>query len=207
MNAPAISLIRHLPASDVHAGGDAGAELRLGIKERAAHDIGAVIARPQDPALIAGVVIELGTIWPDDRGFFTELFRLGPAKSATGMTRDFGEDTQISAALSYAGAIKAVHFHRRQADVWAPVRGQFQMALFDLRLDSPTFGRVNTLYGGAWRPWRVRIPAGVGHGYKVLGESEGMLVYATNRHYDPTDEGRIAYNDPGLNYDWERQNK
>jgi len=206
MNAPVTSSIRHLPASDADKSG-AGDEMRLGIKARAAHDIGAVIARPEDPGLIAGVEIDLGTIWPDDRGFFTELFRLGELTGAQAMTRDFGPETQISAALSYAGAIKAVHYHRRQTDVWAPLRGQFQMALFDLRVDSPTFGRVNTLYGGEWRPWRVRIPAGVGHGYKVLGTEPGMMIYATNRHYDPADEGRIAYDDSGLNYDWELQHK
>jgi dTDP-4-dehydrorhamnose 3,5-epimerase len=34
-----------------------------------------------------------------------------------------------------------------------------------------------------------------------------MLVYVTNRLYDPADEGRIAYNDPSIQYDWETQHK
>lgn len=197
MNASAANATdRPLPSAD--NGGE-----RLGIRPRTERNIGAVIVRPDDPHLIAGVEIATGALWPDDRGFFTELFRPG----APGLTRDFSGSTQISAALSYPGAIKAVHFHRRQTDVWAPVRGQFQMALFDLRMASPTFGRVNTIYGGEWRPWRVRIPAGVGHGYKVLGPEPGLIVYATNRHYDPADEGRIPYDDDGLNYDWELQHK
>jgi dTDP-4-dehydrorhamnose 3,5-epimerase len=29
----------------------------------------------------------------------------------------------------------------------------------------------------------------------------------TDRIYNPADEGRIAYNDPGINYDWELQHK
>ena len=30
-----------------------------------------------------------------------------------------------------------------------------------------------------------------------------MLVYVTNRLYNPQDEGRIAYNEPSIQYDWE----
>ena len=34
-----------------------------------------------------------------------------------------------------------------------------------------------------------------------------MLVYVTNRLYNPKDEGRIAHNDPSIAYDWELQHK
>ena len=34
-----------------------------------------------------------------------------------------------------------------------------------------------------------------------------MLVYMTDRFYNPQDEGRIPYNDPVINYDWETQRK
>ena len=29
----------------------------------------------------------------------------------------------------------------------------------------------------------------------------------TDRFYNPQDEGRIVYNDPSINYDWETQRK
>ena len=29
----------------------------------------------------------------------------------------------------------------------------------------------------------------------------------TDRFYNPQDEGRIPYNDPAINYDWETQKK
>ena len=44
-----------------------------------------------------------------------------------------------------------------------------QIALVDLRPDSPTYGRRNTIYAGNLRPWQMLIPPGVAHGYKVLG--------------------------------------
>lgn len=179
---------------------------RLGIQARARRDVGTLITTCESSELIAGVEIAVGQLWPDDRGFFTELFRLG-SNGGDGFTRGFAPAVQVSAALSYSGAIKAFHFHRQQTDLWAPVRGQFQMALCDLRRDSPTFGRVNTVYGGEWRPWRLRIPPGVAHGYKVVGPEPGFMVYATDRTYDPSDEGRIPYDDAGLNYAWETQHK
>ena len=59
------------------------------------------------------------------------------------------ETTQVSAALSYPGTIKAFHFHQHQTDLWVPMQGMFQVALVDLRPESPTFGVKNTLYAGA----------------------------------------------------------
>ena len=117
------------------------------------------------------------------------------------------ETTQVSAALSYPGTIKAFHFHQHQTDLWVPTEGMFQVALVDLRPDSPTFGVKNTLYAGSLRPWQILIPPGIGHGYKVIGEAAAMLVYVTNRLYNPQDEGRIPYNDSSIQYDWETQHK
>jgi dTDP-4-dehydrorhamnose 3,5-epimerase len=88
-----------------------------------------------------------------------------------------------------------------------PSQGMFQVALVDLRPESRTFGWKNTLYTGALKPWQIFIPPGVGHGYKVIGESPCLLVYVTNRFYDPLDEGRIPYDDASIQYDWETQHK
>jgi len=164
--------------------------------------IGRLITAPDSPHLIDGVRVLPFPLWPDDRGYFLEIARLGQ-----GLIADFPGTTQVSAALTYPGAIKAFHFHKHQTDVWAVVQGMFQVALVDLRPNSPTFGLKNTMHIGQLRPWQVLIPPGVGHGYKVIGMDPAMLVYLTDRFYNPEDEGRIAYNEPGINYDWELQHK
>lgn len=165
--------------------------------------IGKVIFSPDSSDLIAGVRIAPLALYPDDRGYFLELARLGQA-----LTTDFPlNTTQVSAALTYPGAIKAFHHHRHQTDLWAVVRGMMQVVLVDLRPDSSTHGLRNTIFTGDLRPWQILIPPGVGHGYKVVGVDPAMLVYLTDRTYDPSDEGRIAYNDAGINYDWELQHK
>lgn len=165
--------------------------------------IGDLITKPDSAQRIDGVQVEPYSLWPDDRGYFTEIIRLGQ-----GLPAGFpAESTQVSAALSYPGTIKAFHYHLHQTDFWAPVQGMFQVALADLRTGSPTFGRRNTFYAGVLRPWRILIPPGVAHGYKVIGEGPAMLVYVTDRHYNPEDEGRLPYDHPGINYDWETQYK
>jgi dTDP-4-dehydrorhamnose 3,5-epimerase len=177
-------------------------ELELALPE-CARGIGAVIGSPESADLIEGVRVQPLALHPDDRGYFLEVQRLG-----SGLAAAFPrETTQVSAALSYPGSIKAFHYHMRQSDLWAPVMGMFQVALVDLRQGSPTFGQRNTLYSGALRPWQILIPPGVGHGYKIIGGGQSMLVYLTDRLYDPRDEGRIAYNDGSINYDWETQHK
>lgn len=165
--------------------------------------IGSVIAKASSADLIEGVKVTPYSAWADDRGYFFEVARMGqsPIESFPPAT------TQVSAAMNYPGIIKAFHFHREQTDFWTPANGMFQVALVDLRPASPTFGRKNTFYVGALRPWQIIIPPGVGHGYKVIGNTTAMLVYMTDRVYNPDDEGRIPYNDPNIDYDWELQHK
>jgi dTDP-4-dehydrorhamnose 3,5-epimerase len=176
--------------------------VRLVIAAHPRPGCGDLIADPQSPRLIQGVEVEALKQSPDDRGSFAELFRFGEP----GVARDFdpanGSHIQVSYTLSYPGIIKAIHYHFDQTDLWAPLSGMFQVLLCDLRESSPTCGRVNTLYVGALRPWKLRIPPGVAHGYRVVGTEAGLLVYATNRFYNPEDEGRIPFDDPGINYDW-----
>jgi len=165
--------------------------------------IGFLITAPSSVNLIEGVEIEPMALWPDDRGYFLEVQRLG-----RGLAAQFPpESTQISTAFNYPNAIKAFHYHLHQTDCWTPAMGMLQVALVDLRRGSATFGQRNTIYVGALRPCQILIPPGVGHGYKVIGGGPAMLIYMTDQFYNPKDEGRIAYNDPQIQYDWETQHK
>jgi dTDP-4-dehydrorhamnose 3,5-epimerase len=179
---------------------ETGAEL---IVPKCPPGIGKVILSTTSADLIDGVQVQQFSLWPDDRGYFLEVARIGK-----GLVDTFRpETTQISAALNYPGIIKAFHFHKYQTDFWVPTAGLLQVALVDLRPDSKTYGAKNTLYVGALRPWQVLIPPGVAHGYKVIGEQPSVLVYVTNKTYDPSDEGRIAHNNTDIAYDWELQHK
>ena len=165
--------------------------------------IGIVITSPSTRGLIAGVMIAPLTVWPDDRGYLLEVARIGH-----GLSGQFPPDTtQVSATFSYPGTIKAFHYHVHQTDCWVPAAGMMQVALVDLREGSDTFGSKNTIYVGVHRPWQILIPPGVAHGYKAIGQQPCALIYVTSRFYDPSDELRLPYNDPHVNYDWGLQHK
>lgn len=193
------------------SGADAGkARVRLAASEalelfypECEKGIGSVIQAADSPQLIWGVRIRSYALWPDDRGYFLEVARMGQGLGA-GFS---AASAQVSAALSYPGTVKAFHYHLRQTDCWTPASGMLQAALVDLRGGSPTFGARNTFYVGPLRPWQILIPPGVAHGYKVIGTGPAMLVYMTDLFYDPADEGRIAFDDLRINYDWETQHK
>ena len=85
--------------------------------------IGAVIGSPESKDLIAGVRVQPFSLYPDDRGYFLEVQRIG-----NGLAAAFPpETTQISAALSYPGTMKAFHFHLFQHDCWTPVKVCFRL--------------------------------------------------------------------------------
>jgi dTDP-4-dehydrorhamnose 3,5-epimerase len=178
--------------------------MELAVVRQGRRGLGSLIDSPESRGLIAGVQVAPCIIRPDDRGYFLEVFRWDQ-----GIIEDFGalQKLQVSAALSYPGTIKAIHYHLQQTDLWTPVMGLLQVMLYDLRVNSSTFGQINTLYAGALRPLQIRIPPGVGHGYKVLGTESALLVYATDHFYDSSDEGRLPWNDPDVNYNWETQRK
>jgi dTDP-4-dehydrorhamnose 3,5-epimerase len=180
--------------------------IEMAIARRSAKTLGKIISKANSADLIDGVQISPLQIYPDDRGFFTELARLGKGLAAE-MVPDDHRKIQISFTLTYPGTIKAIHYHSEQTDLWAPVTGMIQVFLYDLRRHSKTFGTINTLFAGRLQPWEILIPPGVGHGYKALGVDPIQLIYLTDRHYNPADELRLPYDHPDIAYDWETQHK
>ena len=188
--------------SRLGAGGPTGPAGELAIPD-CEPGIGSVIRKMDSPDLIAGVRLAGVAVWPDDRGYFLEVLRLG-----SGLADNFAPgELQVSAALSYPGTVKAFHYHQLQTDCWTLPVGSLQVALVDLRRQSPTYARKNTLYVGLGRPWQILIPPGVAHGYKVIGTEAALMVYSTDRIYNPLDEGRIPFDDALIAYDWETQHK
>jgi dTDP-4-dehydrorhamnose 3,5-epimerase len=180
--------------------------IEMAIARRTAKTLGKIIAKPTSPDLIEGILIEPLQIYPDDRGFFCELARLGKGLAAK-MVPDEQHKIQVSLTLTYPGTIKAIHYHSEQTDLWAPVSGMVQVFLYDLRRNSSTFGAINTIFAGRFQPWEILIPPGVAHGYKALGVEPIQLIYFTDRHYNPADELRLPYDHPDIAYDWEIQHK
>jgi len=150
---------------------------------------------------IHDVVIKKLVTHPDDRGYFREVLR-----DDDNLLRRFG---QTSVTKTYPGVIKAFHWHKRQDDLWYVVDGMARVVLYDRRPDSPTFGETQVIYAGEDNPVLILIPAGVAHGYQVLGVKPVILFYQTTESYNPQDpdEERIPFDDPSIGFDWSIKNR
>ena len=145
---------------------------------------------------IEGVVVQPLTRHADDRGYFEELIRVTDSFFAEG----FG---QLSHSKMFPGVVKAWHIHKTQIDWWYVAFGRLRVALHDLREGSPTFHTTQELQlGDDLPPAVLKIPAGVAHGCRAIGETPAHLFYVTSCTYDPLEEGRLPHDDPSIGYDW-----
>jgi dTDP-4-dehydrorhamnose 3,5-epimerase len=140
---------------------------------------------------IPGVVVERPRVFADERGRFCEIYR------QAAMPAPF---VQSNHSFSARGALRGLHYHQRQSDLWYLVRGRAQVALADLRggAGDPV---VATFTLDAAHPAVVYIPSGVAHGYLALTDID--LIYWVTSEYDPADELGVAWDDPSLAVPWQ----
>ena len=148
---------------------------------------------------IDGVVIYDLRKYDDDRGWLAELFRhdeLDP------------EFHPVMAYISFTnpGVQRGPHEHVDQADLFCFLGpSNFEIRIWDDRPGSPTRGRQMSQVVGADNPKGIVIPAGLVHGYRNIGEVEGMVINCPNRLYmgegkrEPIDEIRHE-DDPNTIY-------
>jgi len=146
---------------------------------------------------IKGVVITPLNTFPDDRGYFREIFRIADSP--------LSKAAQLSSTMSYPGVIKAFHYHKKQDDLWFCAKGMVQAVLYDRRKSSPTYKQTQVVPLGDQQPQTLFIPHGVIHGYKVLGPEPAHIIYATNQVYNPDDELRLPHDDEEISFDWSIQ--
>ncbi len=145
---------------------------------------------------IDGVFIKELDIYPDDRGFFAEIFR-----TSDPVAEGF-EVLQSSVTMTRQGVIKAFHYHRHQTDIFLPIRGTAKITLVDIRKESPTYLTANSIVAGEYYLKAVKIPKGVMHGYEVLPDGNMTMVYFTDRHYNPEDEFRVRFDSDEIKFKW-----
>lgn len=126
---------------------------------------------------IKGVVVRELKKFFDKRGWLTELFRKDEL------------DEEFLPAMAYIsstnpGVTRGPHEHWDQADFFCFIGpSDFKLRLWDNRKDSETFGSMMTMVVGETNPAAVLIPAGVVHGYKNVGETDGIVINCPNRLY------------------------
>ena len=163
---------------------------------------------------IDGVMVKTFTKHADVRGFFLEQLKRGDLDDEGNPFIPEQPFAQMSRSLAYARGgnppelIKAFHWHKKQWDYWDIVTGNARVVLVDLREESPTAGTIQQIMLGENSPKMVAIPPYVAHGYQCVGMQDVQLVYYVTEIYNASDpdEGRIAWNDERIGFDWSIEN-
>lgn len=149
--------------------------------------------------MIEGVAAKQLKVIPDERGRLMEILR-----SDEPIFTGFG---QVYLTTTYPQVVKAWHYHKKQDDHIACIRGMIKLVLYDAREGSSTQGEVNVFYIGDHNSQLVKVPRMVYHGWKCIGEEEALIINTPTQAYNyaEPDEFRV---DPHINdipYTWERK--
>jgi dTDP-4-dehydrorhamnose 3,5-epimerase len=160
-----------------------------------------LVSSPGTGSRIDGVVLHSLTTHSDPRGTLTELLRAD-------WTDVFGEDmpfAQVYTSTTAPGVARDIdkwHVHQHQTDRFYCLRGRIVVAIADPREDSPTAGSLMLVELAAAEagpaPMLVTIPPRTLHGFVVTSDEPAMLLNFPNRIYDPSDEGRMPFEDAGI---------
>lgn len=150
------------------------------------------------PTSISGLVVIERPTFPDDRGFFRESIRIPDLEQVTQIPFHVA---QANHARSPKDILRGIHIAPWNKLIYV-VSGKVQSVIVDLRKDSPTFGKYETLVIGDENRKSVFIPKGCGNSYLVLSD-EADYTYLTDELWSSGKEIGIAWNDQTLNITWE----
>lgn len=140
---------------------------------------------------------------PDSRGLFLEWFTAGRFAEVTGRTLTL---EQANLSVSAAGVIRGIHFTQAppgQAKYVTCSRGAVLDVVVDIRPDSPTFGRWDTVLLDDTDLRSVFLSEGLGHAFMSLADGS-TVTYLCSTGYDPEREHGINPLDPAIGIEWPR---
>jgi dTDP-glucose 4,6-dehydratase len=150
------------------------------------------------PTSIPGLtVIEMPT-YDDNRGFFREAARLNALKKVTGVNLKV---KQWNHSESKPGVIRGLHAEGWNKVVY-PISGEMTSILVDIRPDSPTFGKHETIKFSENSLKALFIPKGVANSICVTGKKNVHYLYLVDAYYNGSDTTAVALDDPDLKIDW-----
>ncbi len=148
---------------------------------------------------IEGVLIFEPKVFGDDRGFFMETWSRDRYREA-GLDVEFVQDNISS---SSRGVLRGLHYQnpQPQGKLVQVLKGEVLDVAADIRVGSPTFGKVATCLLSDENHRQFYVPAGFAHGFCVLSET-ALFLYKCTAFYNAGAEGGLLWNDPDLGIDW-----
>jgi dTDP-4-dehydrorhamnose 3,5-epimerase len=148
-----------------------------------------------------GLVVFEPAVFEDSRGYFFESYNEN-IFSQFGIKTAFVQDNQSS---SEYGVIRGLHFQAppyAQSKLIRVLSGKILDVGVDIRVGSPTYGKVFCIELSAENKKQLYLPRGFAHGFSVLSEKAEVL-YKCDAFYNKQSEQGIIFNDPDLAVDWQ----
>lgn len=148
---------------------------------------------------LKGLKVLTLNIYKDERGFFKESYRK-PLYEKNGITCDFIQDNH---SFSKKKTIRGMHFQSRpgQAKLVSVVHGTIFDVVVDIRPESSTFGKWESVVLDAEKHQQLFIPIGFAHGFCALSD-EVHVIYKVSSLFDSATEKGFRFDDPDLAIDW-----
>jgi dTDP-4-dehydrorhamnose 3,5-epimerase len=137
----------------------------------------------------------------DERGYFSETFRLAPFAERAGPV-EFVQDNQSLSAR--AGTIRGIHFQSHPAAQGKLVRclaGSVLDIAVDLRRDSPAYGKWISVILTPQENNQLWIPVGFGHAFCTL-QPNSVISYRVTSYYSPEHDKGVAWDDSDIDIHW-----
>ena len=155
---------------------------------------------PFEETEFLGLYVFEPVVYDDSRGFFFESFNQKLLQE-NGIYLNFVQDNH---SKSSSGVIRGLHFQKpphAQVKFIRVIQGAILDVVVDIRIGSPTYGKVFSIELSAENKKQLFIPAGFAHGFSVLTPTAEVL-YKCDKFYNKESESGIAFNDPELKIDW-----
>ena len=139
-------------------------------------------------------------VFPDSRGFFAEVYNKAEFEKR-GVNDIFVQDDYSG---SKKDVLRGLHFQkppRATSKLVRCIEGEIFDVIVDLRKESITFGKWESVILSAENKKMIYIPKGFAHGFCVLSDG-AKIMYKVSEHYFPELDAGIGWNDPALNITW-----
>ena len=153
---------------------------------------------------IPEVILVEGPRYPDDRGFFCELFR-EEAFRAGGVVGPFVQD---NFARSREGVLRGLHYQNEpypQGKLVRALRGKIFDVAVDIRPRSATLGKWVGAVLSEENGRFLWVPPGFAHGYCVLA-GPADVFYKVTAPFKPELDRGIQWDDPTIGVEWPMKN-
>ncbi len=149
---------------------------------------------------IEGLVIIQPKVFEDERGYFMESYK----ESFINENFPDIQFIQDNESRSTYGVLRGLHFQKppfQQTKLVRVISGEVLDVAVDLRKNSPTYGKWDSVVLSGDNKKQLFIPKGFAHGFVVMSE-EAIFSYKVDTPHKKEFESGISYDDKALGIIW-----